>query len=239
MKRDVMKIPKLVTRPQVRWTSETAAKSTTTASFTEKELTVHKVTAILYASEELIEDCDTFDVVQMIIGLFSERIAEEEDKVITQGSGSGQPRGLTNCTITSVACSGNLGFNDIINLMYSLQSKYRVNAKFLVHNSNIRELRKLQDSQNRYIWQEAVAPGQPATIYGHPVIENNWVPESEIYFGDYKMGYWLGDRKRMTVKVSDIAGDAWQKDLIGIRVVERIAGTCVLENAMRKLTGIP
>jgi len=34
----------------------------------------------------------------------------------------------------------------------------------------------------------------------------------EIYFGDYKRTYWLGDRRRMTVKVSDIAGDSWEKD---------------------------
>jgi len=217
----------------------TKCKSTTTARFTEKTLTAHKVAAILYASEELIEDCDTFDVVKLIIGLFSEKLAQEEDRVITAGTGTGQPTGLTSCTISSVTCSGNLGFDDIINLIYALQSKYRVNAKFLVHNSNIRELRKIKDSQNRYIWQEAVAPGQPATIYGYPILENNWLPESQIYFGDYKRGYWLGDRKRMTVKVSDIAGQAWEQDQIGIRVVERIAGNCVLENAIRKLTGIP
>lgn len=108
MKRDIMQIPKLSTRPQVRWTSENAQKSTTTASFESKTLTAHKVAAILYASEELVEDCDTFDVVRLIIELFAERIAEEEDKVITSGSGTGQPTGLTNCTLTSVTCSGNL-----------------------------------------------------------------------------------------------------------------------------------
>ena len=71
------------------------------------------------------------------------------------------------------------------------------------------------------------------------MIENNWVPESEIYFGDYRLGYWLGDRKRMTVTVSREAGPAWEKDQVGIRVVERIAGNCVLENAIRCLNSIP
>lgn len=46
MKRDIMKIPKLVSKPTVRWTSENAAKSTTTADFTEKTLTAYKVAAI-------------------------------------------------------------------------------------------------------------------------------------------------------------------------------------------------
>lgn len=239
MSRDVMKIPKLGSRPKLRWTSENAAKSTSTADFSEKTLTCYKCAAILYASEELVEDAGTIDIVKTIIDLFSEEIAQEEDKVITQGTGVGQPTGLTTCSIASSTCVGNLDFDDIIDLIYSLPSKYRVNAKFLAANANIRELRKIKDSQQRYIWQDAVAPGQPATIYGYPVIENNWVPESEIYFGDYKRGYWLGDRRRMTVVVSNIAGTAWEKDQIGIRIVERIAGNCVLENAMRKLITIP
>lgn len=191
MKRDVMKIPKLGSRPQVRWTSENAVKSTTTADFSQKTLTAYKCAAILYASEELVEDSKEIDVVKFIIGLFSEVLAEEEDKVITAGTGVGQPTGLTSCTISSVTCSGNLSFDDIINLIYLLPSKYRRNAKFLVNNANIKEMRKLKDSQNRYLWMDAVAPGQPATFHGYPVIENNWVPESEIYFGDYKKGCFL------------------------------------------------
>ena len=195
--------------------------------------------AIMYASDELVEDCHEFDVVQIVIDLFADSLATEEDKVITQGSGTGQPTGLTNCTITNVTCSGNLDFDDIINLIYALPAQYRKSAKFLANNINIRELRKIKDSQNRYIWQEAVAPGQPSTIYGYPVIENNWLPESEIYFGDYKLGYWLGDRKRMTATISNIAGNAWEHDQVGIRVVQRIAGTCVLEDAIRCLNAIP
>ena len=238
MRRLTMKIPKLVSRPNVSWTEENAAKTTTTASFTEKTLTAYKMAAIIYSSEELIEDATDFDLVKIIINLFADRIAEEEDKVITAGSGSGQPTGLTNCTIGSIALSGAMNFDAVIRLIYLLPVQYRVNAKFLTCNANVRDLRLVKDSQNRYIWQDSVVPGQPSTIYGYPVIENNWLPETEMYFGDFKMGYWLGDRKRMTVTVSNIGGDAWSKDQIGIRVVERIAGNCVLEAAMRKLTGI-
>ena len=238
MRRLTMKIPKLVSRPNVSWTEENAAKTTTTASFTEKTLTAYKMAAIIYSSEELIEDATDFDLVKIIINLFADRIAEEEDKVITAGSGSGQPTGLTNCTIGSIALSGAMNFDAVIRLIYLLPVQYRVNAKFLTCNANVRDLRLVKDSQNRYIWQDSVVPGQPSTIYGYPVIENNWLPETEMYFGDFKMGYWLGDRKKMTVTVSNIGGDAWSKDQIGIRVVERIAGNCVLEAAMRKLTGI-
>lgn len=239
MKRDTLKIPKLGSKPKLRWTSENAQKSTTTADFSEKTLIAYKVAAIMYASEELIEDATDFDVVQLIIDLFAEGIAEEEDKVITVGTGIGQPTGLTSCTIASVTCSGNLDFDNIINLIYALPKKYRAQAKFLANNANIRELRKVKDTQNRYIWLDSVVPAEPSTILGYPIFENNWLSEAVIYFGDYKKGYWLGDRRRMTVTISREAGSAWEHDQVGIRVVERIGGNCVLENAMRVLNSIP
>lgn len=46
MKRDVMKIPTLISGPKVTWTDELAAKSTTTARFNEATLTAYKMAAI-------------------------------------------------------------------------------------------------------------------------------------------------------------------------------------------------
>jgi len=46
MKRDIMKIPALESRPQVTWTNENATKATTTAHFDENTLTVKKMAAI-------------------------------------------------------------------------------------------------------------------------------------------------------------------------------------------------
>ena len=185
MKRDVMKVPTLASKPLVTWTEENATKSTTTAHFGEQTLTVKKMAAVLYASDELIEDSTEVDVVKLIIGLFSEAIGEEEDRVICQGNGTTQPTGLTTArgagTIDSIACSGNLDFDDILNLQYLLPNKYHKNAKFYVNRTNIKELRKLKDGDNRYLWAEPVSAGIPPTIFGYSVIEANDLPESEIY----------------------------------------------------------
>lgn len=239
MTRDIMRIPKLGSTVKMRWTSENAAKSTTTADFDEKVLTAFKLANIIYASDELIEDAVDFNLVDIIVRLFSQAVAEEEDKVITSGTGTGQPLGLTNCSINSVSsANGILSFDDIINLIYALPSKYRANAKFLCNNRNIRDLRKLKDGQNNYIWTSALSQDQSDNIFGYPVFENNNLGNSEIFFGDYAAGYWLGDKGRISVTISREAGSAWEHDQVGIRVVHRIAGTCVLENAIRKLVSI-
>ena len=239
MSKDVMKIPSLSSKPQVYWTLENVAKTTTTASFGQETLTAFKMAAIIYASDELIEDSSEIDVVNLIISLFAEAVAEEEDKVITAGNGTTQPTGLTVATITSVAsATGNLSFDDLINLEYLLPAKYSRKASYLVHRNNIREMRKLKDSQNRYLWTDPVAIGQPATFHGAPVRENNNLSESEIYFGDYFKGYWLGDRRKMTIKITQDSETAFTKDQTAIRIVERIGGNVILPAAIKKLTGI-
>lgn len=240
MRRDVMNIPGLAEKPKVTWTQENATKSTTTVHFSQLTLTARKMAAILYSSDELIADSTEIDVVDLIVSLFAEALGEEEDRVITVGNGTTEPEGYAVASgIGTRAVDGNLSFDDIIDLEYDLPQKYHKNAKFYVHRSNIRELRKLKDNDGRFIWQDPLAPTQPATIHGFPVFEDNNLSEAEMYFGDLKQAYWLGDRQKMTIKISQDTETAFTKDQTAIRVVARIAGTVVRVQALKKLNSIP
>ena len=187
----------------------------------------------------MVEDSSEIDVVQFIVKLFSEEIGNEEDRVITAGNGTTEPTGYNQATIGSQAVDGNLSFDDIYDLEFLLPQKYHRRAKFYVHRNNIRELRKLKDTTGQYLWQNPISAGQPALLHGFPVVEDNNLSESEIYFGDLKSAYWLGDRKMMTVKISNDTETAFQKDQTAIRVVSRIAGNIVNGKALKKLTNIP
>lgn len=127
----------------------------------------------------------------------------------------------------------------MIDLIYDLPAKWQTNAKLYVHRSNIRELRKMKDANNRYYWSEPVAQGMAPTFQGIPVIETNELGEDQIYFGDLKKTYWLGDRQKMTVKVTQDTETAFTRDQTAIRVVSRIAGNVVLGAACRALVTIP
>lgn len=241
MKRDVMKIPTLTSGPKVSWTAENAAKSTTTAVFNEATLTVKKLAAILYASDELIEDSTEIDVVQFIITLFSEAIGNEEDRVITVGNGTTEPKGFATSGqgVATISAGGSLTYDSIIDLEYLLPSKYTRGAKFFAARDAIKEMRKLKDSNQRPLWNDGiVSAGQPATFHGYPVVEVVDLPDSVIYFGDLKKAYWFGDRKRMTVKISQDTETAFVHDQTAIRVVARLAGCVVLPQALKGLTSI-
>ena len=241
MRRNVMNIPTLTSRPQVTWTDENQAKSTTTADFGEKTLTVEKMAAILYVSDELVADSTEVDIVEFIVELFSDAIGEEEDRVIWRGDGSSQPTGIVqdkddgNIQTVSTATSGSYAPEDFIDLKYDLPAKYSNDAKFYAHRNTIRDMRKMKDSDGRFYWQEPVSEDGSPTFLGHEVMEVNDLPESEVYFGELNRAYWLGDRQRMTVKTSQDTETAFTKDQTAVRVVSRIAGNVVLPEAVRAL----
>lgn len=240
MKTNTLTLSMIDHGPEVYWTAEGVAKTTTTADFSQPSITAYKMAAIIYLTDELIDD-SAFDLVNVLISRFADRIATEEDKVITNGNGTTQPDGIFNDTNVSTrnCTAAGLTFDDIINLIYDLPVKFRANAKFLIHPNIVRELRLIKDADNRYMWQDPVSAGQPATLHGYQVIENYWCPINEIAFGDYKEAYWLGDRQRMTVKITNDSETTFVQDKTAIRVVERIGGDVVFPNAIRVLTNIP
>lgn len=237
MKRDVMDISTLVSGPKVFWTAENATKSTTSAHFGTDTLTARKVAAILYSSDELIEDSDIFDVVQLIISLFGEEIGQEEEKVIWSGNNTTQPEGIDAAgTVASIAAVGQ-DFDDLVRLQYALPRRYRANATFVMNSEDAQEISLLKDSNGQYLWRPSREAGSPDQLLGKPVVICDHVPLGKIYYGDFKRAYFLGDRKRMTVKVSQETETAFTKDQTAIRVVARIGGALVLPAALRVLTG--
>lgn len=226
--------------PDVYWTAEGATKTTTTADFAQPTITAYKMAAIIYLTDELIDD-SKFDLVNVLVRRFAERIATEEDAVIINGSGVGRPTGIfVNATVPTRNCTAvGLTFDDIIRLIGDLPVKFRAGAYFLINPAIVTELRLLKDVNGRYLWQDPVAAGQPATIHGYPVIENYWVPVTQIAFGDYRYAYYLGDRQRMTVKITNDTETTFTQDKTAIRVVERIGGDITFGNAVRKIIAIP
>lgn len=237
MKRKTFTAPSLANRPKMYWTGENAAKTTTTANFGQVSLTARKAAAIIYSSDELLEDSDSIDIVRLIIDLFAESIGEAEDYVILRGDGTTQPRGIETARaagdIASVAFGGTTTFDKLKDLKYALKAKYRRGATWLIHPDKVADIDKLKDNDGRYIWQESVLPDKPNTLLGLPVSEQYDLPENTLFLGNWKLVYWLGDRKQMTVKVSNDTETAFTKDQTAIRVVIRLAGDVVLGEAAK------
>jgi len=237
MNTNVFTMSKKEGQVKATWTLENATKSTTTMHFSQPTITAFKLAAIIYLSDELIDD-SAFDLTDVIIKDFADEIASMEDEAIVNGSGTAQPTGFFQAgTIKTVKYTGSIDFDSIINLIYALPAKYRKGnkAKFFINTDDIKNLSNIKDTPGRYIWAEPVSAGQPATIKGFAVVEQSDVPVGKILFGDTMTAYWLGDRQNITVKITQDSETTFTQDKTGIRVVERIGGNVIIPNTVRIL----
>lgn len=77
------------------WINEADAKTGSKPKFRQIELTLHKLTGLCYATDELLQDAMAMEsVVQQA---FSEEFAFQVDDKIIEGNGAGEPLGIMNC----------------------------------------------------------------------------------------------------------------------------------------------
>lgn len=247
MSTNTLKLNSLSARPVAYWTSEYASKSTTSAEFGQVTLDCNDLVCLLPVSEQLLADAN-INLVSFIIELFAEAIALAEDAAFFTGSGAGQPRGISIEAISSIACAGaTISFDDLIRLLDQVPQRVAQSPKaaFVGHRYVKRLLRTLKDTTNSYIWRDArggVGGGAeviklPDTIYGYPFYEQNDLAQSELYFGDWSY-YIIGDRQTMAVRTTTEGGDAWRRNSMEIKAVERVDGRAVILSPFAKLTGI-
>jgi len=219
MSTDTLKLNSLSARPVAYWTGEYASKSTTSAEFAQVTLSPNDLVCLLPISEQLLADAN-INLVQFIVELFAEAIALAEDKAFFTGSGTGQPRGINQETLSSVAAGGALSFDNIIQLID--QTPQRVaqspGTAFVGHRHVKSILRNLKDNNGNYIWRDGTGPGGgneskafSSTIYGYPFYEQNDLSQSELYFGDWR-NYIIGDRQTVSVRTTTEGGDAWRRN---------------------------
>lgn len=107
----------------------------------------------------------------------SRKLAEYEGTQFINGTGAtiyvqgicATGNGVT--PVATAAASGVIAESDLIDLFYSLKQGYRQNAVWLMSGAIAAKVRKLKDATGAYLWDRSLAPGQPSTLLGRPVVE--------------------------------------------------------------------
>lgn len=146
---------------------------------------------------ELIQD-SAIDVIQFVVNRLAQRLGRITNTHYTVGTGSSQPFG-----VMARAATGKTGttgqtliviYDDLIDLIHSVNSAYRNNARFMFRDTTLAVLRKMKDPAGRPIWtpgdSESITNGAPATICGYQYTVNDDVAAmaasaKSIAFGDF------------------------------------------------------
>lgn len=250
MARDIIHIPASgTTDNSAIWTAEGAQILNTQPSFRECILTINKLAAIPKVTNELLQDANV-DVIQYLASIISWAFAKEEDNQIFNGTGSPFVGVLT---ATGVPTSPNAGgtaficlsYQDLVNATANIYANATSNAKFYLHRSMIAQVRGLITT--------AGAPIFGATtndVAGYPMVNTEILPGKASstsqtsatpfgVFGDLRMGVAMGERGSMTMKLTEegtVGGDnLFEKDMVALRMIERIAIGVLLPSAFTRL----
>lgn len=211
------------------WSAEAGTRSESTApNLRQIAPTWGELYSYLFATSWAIEDI-FFDVESWLRDTSAEQFAKSLDVAIWSGDGSSKPTGMTNGAPVTTADHASplraaavfqyiptdsaspqaMGFDDVYDLLYSLNRAYRPNARFACNTVTQGGLRKLKDSNGQYLWQPSNQAGQPALLAGFPVI--TWEDMADyttadgfyLAFGDFRKAYTLCYRRELAVSVDN------------------------------------
>ncbi|HHL20742.1 MAG TPA: phage major capsid protein [Aliiroseovarius sp.] len=198
------------------WADEvTATSETTTPTIDRISIPLHELAAMPKISQRLLDD-SAFDIEAWMAGRIADVFARSEAAAFITGDGVNKPTGILNHTAVDNASWtwGNLGYvvtgtsgdfdatnpgDAIVDLVYALGAQYRANGAFLMNSKTAGAVRKLKDSNGRFLWSDGLAAGEPSRLMGYPVVIAEDMPDiaadsMSVAFGDFSKGYTIPER---------------------------------------------
>ena len=174
--------------------AESAPAGTADPVFAQLSLGAYKYTSnIVLVPIELIQD-SAFNLEAYLRVELARRIARITNTHFTTGDGSGKPTGVvTGAVAGKVGTTGqttSVIIDDLLDLIHSIDPAYRSQSRFMMHDSSVKAVKKLKDSQGRPIFLPGLALREPDTINGYAYSVNQDMAAmaanaKSILFGDF------------------------------------------------------
>ncbi len=201
------------------WVGETAARPATAAPGL-KMITIatNEMYAMPAITQQLLDD-NAFDLENWLITELGDAFGDAEADAFVNGNGVTQPRGLFTYDVVTTAdatrahdkfqyvptgAAGDFAASNpgdaLISLVYKVKPQYRANASWLISSEVLEMVRKMKDGTGSfYLWQPSTQAGQPSTLLGFPVFEDENLPaiadgSLSAAFGDFSRAYTITDR---------------------------------------------
>ena len=237
------------------WVGESGTRSdTNTSDLRERAPTFGELYAYPQASEWSLDDL-FFNVEQWIAEEVGTEFAIQEGTAVISGNGSNKPTGMLNTApttgtdtespvrnaaayeyVASQTSPLSVEADELISLIYKLNSRYRVNATWVMNSATTGVVRKLKDGNSQYLWQPGLQAGQPDRLLGYS--HSSWEQLDDVAngtfpigFGDFRSGYVLADRVGMRITPDRVTNIGF----VRFYIRKRVGGTVRDNNAVKWL----
>lgn len=176
-------------------------------------------TGLIRVSLELMQD-SAFSLESFLKDAFAVRLGRGYEYYLTLGSGTNAPMGI----IPAIAASGatpivaagssandgivgntganSVGYQDLVNLIHSVDPTYRRGAKFMFSDLTLAHLKTRIDKFGRPLWVPSVKESEPDTVAGFGYVINQSFPQIAASATTVAFGQWS---KFIARKVRDLS----------------------------------
>lgn len=255
MKSDTLNVPTISSSVTVYWPGEATAGTASQPVYANAALAAKTAVGLTVVSNELLEDASV-SIVDHLLELFAEALASAEDDQALTGTGSPFTGILAHASVNvTTMASGVTTFAGVTldylrDLIAQVKSSVLPSSAFIMHRTIWNKVQQLTDDSkhvstffNPIVSMNGALVGagngaglQPAGyLWGYPVYLNDQMPANAdtavstkfIIFGSLKKGLFMGDRKQMTLKLSDSASvgtaNVFEENQSAVRITERVA----------------
>lgn len=201
------------------WVGEQADRpQTETPKIAFQEYPAMELYAMPAATQSILDD-SAINIDQWLADEVAIEFAQEEGAAFVNGNGASKPTGFlqgskvansswewgkTGYVVTGASgafktTSAGDEATNIIDLVGALKPAFRNNARFVMNRATVSELMKVRDADGRPLWHTNMREGQPDTLNGYPIMEDEEMPDIgadsfSMAFGDFRRGYIIVDR---------------------------------------------
>jgi len=143
---------------------------------------------VLYSREMELFDNTTEGLYNMLVRQMGEAIADLEEGEWLDGSGSLEPEGVLNSTVTigtTDAENGKPTYDLMVDTFYAVPLRYRSQGVWVISGLMQGALRKIKDANDNPLWIAGFG-ATPDRIFGRPVVESEHMTDTDIIFGNFK-----------------------------------------------------
>lgn len=173
--------------------------------FTSVDLSGYLAGALVLIGKS-VENNGSFSVVNFIVNQMAEEIAIFLEKELLTGAGSNAAQGAVHTTNVITAASATAVTSDeLITLQAQIKQAYQANACWTMNTATFTAIKKLKDSDGKYLLQNDLSEGFPYRLLGKPVYISDNMPAmvagaKAILYGDYS-GLSVNMRENISIEV--------------------------------------
>ena len=152
-----------------------------------------------------VENNSVFNVTDFIINQMAEEIALFLEKELLNGTSGKATGALSTPTAVTAASETAITADELIELQAQVKQVYQANACWTMAPETFTSLKKLKDSNGRYLLQDDVTGEFPYRLLGKPVYLSDNMPKlaagaSAVLYGDYS-GLSVNLREDISIQV--------------------------------------